>query len=61
VSLKLKVVMTNDGDFVDVIVLLFLFTCSVFNDLVSKFEFIPFRRVIRRCGRMWKWLWLSAL
>jgi len=41
-SLTLKVVMTNDGDFVDVIVLLFLFTCSVLNDLVSKFEFIPY-------------------
>ena len=48
--LALKVVMKNDGDFVDVIVLLFLLICSVFIDFVSKFKFMPYYRINRCCG-----------
>ena len=45
--LTLKVVTKNDGEFVDVMVLLFWFICNVFNDLVNKFEFITHCRIIR--------------
>jgi hypothetical protein len=40
--LTLTVVVKNDEEFVNVMVLLFLFSCSIFNALVNKAEFIPY-------------------